>query len=191
MTGSRRPDVTEEEGLPSELVYTLEDNPPWYLCVFLGAQHFFTMVSTTIPIPFVLASLVCLEPSDPVRSHLVSTIVFVSGLITLLQSTVGVRWVVIKSDGWWSSQVGCSQVGDDRGRLPIVQGGNFAYLIPTMALLSANFGSCEAQWAANITAQEQQEAWQSRMRVIQGNIAVSSLFQILLGFTADINTLPK
>ncbi|XP_069935793.1 solute carrier family 23 member 1 [Cherax quadricarinatus] len=166
MSVKQRRNVEELEPPSSELLYGLEDNPPWYLCVLLGTQHFFTMVSTTIPIPFVLASLVCLEPSDPARSYLVSTIIFVSGLITFLQSTIGVR-------------------------LPIVQGGNFAYLIPTVALLSANFASCESQRAANLTAAQQQEEWQARMRAIQGNIAVSSVFQIILGFTGVIGVMLK
>lgn len=76
-------------------------------------------------------------------------------------------------------------------RLPIVQGGNFAYFIPIAALLTTNFSSCEEQARANLTETQQQEAWQAKMRLIQGNIAVSSIFQILLGFTGGLQDRPQ
>ncbi|XP_050703182.1 solute carrier family 23 member 1-like isoform X2 [Eriocheir sinensis] len=149
---------------PQDLLYTLEQRPPLHTTLILGFQHCLTLVTTTVPIPFLLASLLCLGPAHPVRVYLISTIIFVSGLNTLLQATLGVR-------------------------LPIVQGGNFAYLIPVIALLSGEYAPCEAQLSANLTAVDQEELWRDKIRVIQGSIAVSSLFQIFISATGLISVL--
>jgi xanthine/uracil permease len=42
------------------------------------------MFGGTISVPFILTPALCIEENDPVRSAIVSTIIFVSGIITLL-----------------------------------------------------------------------------------------------------------
>lgn len=49
------------------------------------------MIGGTIAKPIILASFLCIEEGDPARGALVSSIIFVSGLVTLLQSTIGIR----------------------------------------------------------------------------------------------------
>ncbi|XP_045105222.1 solute carrier family 23 member 2-like isoform X2 [Portunus trituberculatus] len=153
-----------EQDNPTEMLYTLEDSPPWLVTILMGLQHCITMICGTVPIPFMVSSLLCFGPSHPMRGYLVSTIIFVSGVNTLLQSTLGVR-------------------------LPIIQGGNFAFLLPSIAFLSTNYMSCEAQQSANLTVEDQEELWRDKIRLIQGSIAVSSVFQIFLGFTGLIGVL--
>ncbi|XP_063862654.1 solute carrier family 23 member 1-like [Scylla paramamosain] len=153
-----------ERDKPTELLYTLKDRPPWSITIILAFQHCITMICSTVPIPFLVSSLLCLGPSHPMRGYFVSTIIFVSGVNTLLQSTLGVR-------------------------LPIVQGGNFAFLLPSIAILSTNYMSCEAQQSANLTVEDQEELWRDKITFIQGSIAVSSVFQIFLGFTGLIGVL--
>lgn len=153
-----------ERDKPTELLYSLDDKPPWLITILLGFQHSITMICGTVPVPFLVSSLLCLGPSHPMRAYIVSTIIFVSGLTTLLQSTLGVR-------------------------LPIVQGGNFAFLLPSIAVLSTNYMSCEALQSANLTAEAQEELRREKIRLIQGSIAVSSIFQIFLGFTGLIGVL--
>lgn len=127
-------------------------------------QHYLAMVGGTISIPIIISSYLCLEESNPARGVLVSTIIFMSGVITFLQATFGVR-------------------------LPIIQGGNFSFLIPTIALLTTAHAPCDALPLANMTQAEREEAWQVRMREVQGSIAMSALFQVAVGFTGLIGLL--
>uniref|UniRef100_A0A2P2I708 Solute carrier family 23 member 1-like n=2 Tax=Hirondellea gigas TaxID=1518452 RepID=A0A2P2I708_9CRUS len=146
---------------PDGLLYKIEDNPPWFLAAVLGLQHYLTMVGSTITIPFILTPELCIQQQDPARGYILSTIFFVSGIVTFLQSTVGVR-------------------------LPIVQGGTFAFFAPTLAILHTQFKPCSSLGLDDLTPEQRQEEWQMRMREVQGAIIVSSLFQIFIGFTGLI-----
>ncbi|NXC24888.1 S23A1 protein, partial [Campylorhamphus procurvoides] len=150
--------------------YTVTDVPPWYLCILLGIQHFLTAMGGLVAIPLILSKELCLQHDLLTQSHLISTIFFVSGICTLLQVLFGVR-------------------------LPIIQGGTFAFLTPTLAMLSLPGWKCPA-WTQNATlvnasSPEFIEVWQTRMREVQGAIIVASCFQILVGFSGLIGFLMR
>ncbi|GAB0176626.1 solute carrier family 23 member 1 [Grus japonensis] len=154
----------------SKLAYTVTDMPPLYLCIFLGIQHFLTAMGGLVAIPLILSKELCLQHDLLTQSHLISTIFFVSGICTLLQVLFGVR-------------------------LPIIQGGTFAFLTPTLAMLSLPKWKCPA-WTQNATlvnasSPEFIEVWQTRMREVQGAIMVASCFQILVGFSGLIGFLMR
>ncbi|XP_064011094.1 solute carrier family 23 member 1-like isoform X2 [Pogoniulus pusillus] len=80
-------------------------------------------------------------------------------------------------------------------RLPIIQGGTFAFLTPTLAMLSLPKWKCPA-WTqnaslVNASSPEFIEVWQSRMREVQGAIIVASCFQIFVGFSGLIGFLMR
>ncbi|XP_060780332.1 xan_ur_permease domain-containing protein [Neoarius graeffei] len=157
-------DVSEEDN-KDKLAYCVTDVPPWHLCIILGIQHFLTAFGGIVAIPLILSQGLCLQHDGLTQSHLISTIFFVSGICTLLQVTLGVR-------------------------LPIIQGGTFGLLAPTMSLLSMPQWVCPA-WTenatlVNISSPEFIQVWQSRIQVIQGSIMVGSLFQMLVGFSGLI-----
>lgn len=115
---------TKDQGV----LYQVNDTPPWYLCLILGFQHYLTMMGGTVSYPFLLAPRLCLGDDDPDRAHLLSTILFVSGLGTLLQATFGVR-------------------------LPVIQGSTFAHLVPILAVLSLPQWQChegDNDWKARM-----------------------------------------
>ncbi|XP_072291676.1 xan_ur_permease domain-containing protein [Eucyclogobius newberryi] len=153
------------EGDNNKLAYCVTDVPPWYLCIILGIQHCLTAFGGIIAIPLILSQGLCLQHDGLTQSHLISTIFFVSGICTLLQVTFGIR-------------------------LPILQGGTFTLLAPSMAMLSMPEWTCPT-WTqnaslVNASSTEFIEVWQSRMRALQGSIMVGSLFQVFVGFSGLI-----
>ncbi|WAQ95016.1 S23A1-like protein [Mya arenaria] len=164
--------VSEDDAdIRNGMLYSVEDTPPWYLCILLGFQHYLTAVGALISVPILLSSHFCMDRDKVGLSELIGTIFFVSGLATLLQTTFGVR-------------------------LPIVQGGTFSFVAPTIAIM--------AQWgcpyteardkygeSVNFTAlglpevgsEEHRDIWMERIREIQGAIIVSSVFQVVIGFS--------
>nr|XP_020667374.1 solute carrier family 23 member 1-like [Pogona vitticeps] len=154
----------------SRLAYSVTDIPPWYLCIFLGIQHYLTALGGLVAIPLILSKALCLEHDTLAQSHLISTIFFVSGICTLLQVLFGVR-------------------------LPILQGGTFAFLTPSLAMLSLPGWKCPA-WIhnaslVNTTSPEFVHEWQTRMRELQGAIMIASCFQIFIGFSGLIGFLMR
>ena len=85
--------------------------------------------------------------------------------------------------------------------MPIVQGGTFSFLVPTIAILSLPANKCPAEFTDKIinetigvtikesntwssssyTEDEITEEWQRRMREVQGAIIVASIFQVIIG----------
>lgn len=45
------------------ITYKIDDVPPWYMCLFLGLQHFLTMIGGTLSIPFILCPALCMRSS--------------------------------------------------------------------------------------------------------------------------------
>ncbi|XP_060067638.1 solute carrier family 23 member 1-like [Ylistrum balloti] len=155
-------------GKLSGLLYSVEEVPPWGLCILLGFQHYLTAFGGILTVPLILYRAFCIAEDRVGLSELISTIFFCSGMATLLQTTLGVR-------------------------LPIIQGGSFTFLTPTFALLSLPKWSCEYTEAENglrnltdlppYGSPGHQEIWHMRLREIQGAIMVASLFQVVIGLT--------
>nr|XP_025147366.1 solute carrier family 23 member 1 isoform X2 [Bubalus bubalis] len=154
----------------SHLAYGILDSPPWYLCIFLGIQHFLTALGGLVAVPLILAKDLCLQHDPLTQSYLISTIFFVSGICTLLQVFLGIR-------------------------LPILQGGTFAFLGPSLAMLSLPTWKCPA-WTlnasqVNTSSPEFTEEWQKRIRELQGAVMVASCVQMLVGFSGLIGFLMR
>ena len=75
----------------SDLIYTINDKPNWLLSAVLGFQHFIIMFGGTLTVPFIISQICCAGENNEMKAKLVSTIIFVSGIITFLQATLGVR----------------------------------------------------------------------------------------------------
>uniref|UniRef100_W5NHW4 Si:dkey-106n21.1 n=1 Tax=Lepisosteus oculatus TaxID=7918 RepID=W5NHW4_LEPOC len=154
-----------------DLIYTINDRPPWYLCALLGFQHYILAFGGIIAIPLILAEPMCIGDNNAAKSQLISTIFFVSGLSTLLQTTFGTR-------------------------LPILQGGTFSFVTPTLAILALPKWRCPDmnEGFVNKTNASQihgDEIWKSRLREIQGAILIVSLLQVLLGVSGLIGFLVR
>ncbi|XP_034463156.1 solute carrier family 23 member 1 [Hippoglossus hippoglossus] len=143
----------------SDMIYTIEDVPPWYLCVLLGLQHYLTCFSGTVAVPFLLAEAMCVGRDQNTISQLIGTIFTTVGITTLIQTTVGVR-------------------------LPLFQASAFAFLIPAQGILSLDRWRCPSEeeiygnWSLPLNTEH---IWQPRIREIQGAIIVSSVLELVIG----------
>ena len=91
------------------LLYGIDDVPPLAATLGLGFQHYLTMFGSTVAVPLLLAPALGMQDDPVALGWLISTMFFVSGITTLLQTTFG-------------------------NRLPLVQGGTFSFLAPTFAI---------------------------------------------------------
>uniref|UniRef100_A0A674MAM1 Solute carrier family 23 member 2 n=1 Tax=Takifugu rubripes TaxID=31033 RepID=A0A674MAM1_TAKRU len=142
-----------------DMIYTIEDTPPWYLCVFLGLQHYLTCFSGTIAVPFLLAEAMCVGFDQWATSQLIGTIFFCVGITTLLQTTLGCR-------------------------LPLFQASAFAFLAPARAILSLEKWNCNNTEVPVFNSTQlfhTEHIWQPRIREIQGAIIVSSMVEVCIG----------
>ncbi len=57
----------------------------------MNLQHYMEMIGATIACPFFLAPALCMADDDPDKANIISTLVFMSGIITIFQSTLGTR----------------------------------------------------------------------------------------------------
>ncbi|XP_039970765.1 solute carrier family 23 member 2 [Bactrocera tryoni] len=157
--GSSANNPADKEKTQPKLLYAINENPPWYLSIFLALQHYLTMIGAIVSIPFILTPALCMSDEDPDRGVIISTMIFVTGIVTLLQATWGVR-------------------------LPIVQGGTISFLVPTLAILALPQWKCPSVEDIDALDEEDRvELWQIRMRELSGAIAVSALVQVVLGYT--------
>ena len=95
----------------TELLYGIDDIPPPAEAAMLGLQHYLTMFGSTVAIPLILSGPLGIGDDSEKLGWLIGTMFFVSGIATILQTTIG-------------------------NRLPIIQGGTFSFLTPAIAICS-------------------------------------------------------
>lgn len=165
-----------------DVTYKVDETPPIGICLLLGFQHYISMFIATLTIPILLAPAICLDNDNVGKSEITGTLFVASGLITLLQTFLGIR-------------------------LPIVQAGTFALLVPTLSYfnlpqwkcpdiiisLPGNLSSAESENITYIEAgsAEHKEIWKMRLREIQGSIMCAALFEIFLGASGIVGTMLK
>ncbi len=88
--------------------YGIDDKPPIGTSIFLGIQHYLTMVGANIAVPLILAG--ALGMPEELWPRFIGTFFVVSGVATLAQTTFGNRY-------------------------PIVQGAPFSLLAPALAVI--------------------------------------------------------
>ncbi len=91
------------------LIYGIDDKPPLGVAIALGFQHYLTMFGSTVAIPLILAEPLGLADHPVKLGWLIGTMFFVSGITTLLQTSIG-------------------------NRLPLIQGGTFSFLTPAITI---------------------------------------------------------
>ncbi|KAF3795399.1 Nucleobase-ascorbate transporter 12 [Nymphaea thermarum] len=94
----------------SHMKYELRDTPGLVPLVLYGVQHYVSMVGSLILIPLVIVPAMGGNSDD--TAAVVSTVLFLSGVTTLLHTHFG-------------------------SRLPLIQGPSFVYLAPALAIINS------------------------------------------------------
>lgn len=144
--------IDEGAARPHDLIYGIDDVPPPAVGLALGLQHYLTMFGSTVAIPLILAGPLGIEGDAEKLGWLIGTMFFVSGITTLLQTTLG-------------------------NRLPIVQGGTFSFLTPTITICGM--------------ASLAEAGFEVRMQTVQGAIIVGALVEIVLGYSGLVGRLRR
>lgn len=63
---------------------------------FPRKQHYLTMIGAIVSIPFILTPALCMENEDPARGKIISTMIFVTGIVTFIQATWGCRLPIVQ-----------------------------------------------------------------------------------------------
>ena len=93
----------------NRLIYGIDEKPPFFESLGLGFQHYLTMFGSTVAIPLILSEPLGIADDSVKLGLLIGTMFFVSGITTLLQTTLG-------------------------NRLPLIQGGTFSFLTPAITI---------------------------------------------------------
>ncbi|KAJ8039472.1 Solute carrier family 23 member 1 [Holothuria leucospilota] len=148
------------------IIYGVEERPPWVTVALMGLQHFSLSFSGCFAFPLIVAGPLCFNLDRELVNQLLGTSFFIAGVTTFLQAGFGTR-------------------------LPIVQGSSAAFLIPAIVVSNLK-GPCPPPITTNSTEDERQyvrEVAFERMQELQGSICVASLVQFLLGFTGLVGLL--
>ncbi|XP_033106575.1 solute carrier family 23 member 1-like [Anneissia japonica] len=157
-------EIVKKELNSNDILYGLDDTPSWPTTLVLAFQHFLMLFTGCMAIPFIFAPALCIEDNLLVQCYLISTVLFVSGIATLIQTTFGVR-------------------------LPIAQGGSFTFIIPALAICKLH-GDCPVYKNETDLVSNTPE-WKTRLLEIQGAILAASFIQMFLGFFGLIGLLQR
>lgn len=82
----------QEQAKARGMNFTVTDVPPLGTAMLLGTQHYLTMLGATVLIPLILCPAMGGDGNQ--TAEVISSIFFVSGVNTLLQTTLGDRCVL-------------------------------------------------------------------------------------------------
>ncbi|KAF8666057.1 hypothetical protein HU200_053763 [Digitaria exilis] len=135
-----------KEQLPG-VSFCITSPSPWPEAIILGFQHFVVMLGTTVIIPSALVPQ--MGGGNEEKARIVQTILFVTGINTLFQTFFGTR-------------------------LPVVMGGSYVFVAPTISIILAGRYTNEA---------DPRTKFLRTMRGTQGALLIASTVQIILGFS--------
>uniref|UniRef100_A0A7N0TU06 Nucleobase-ascorbate transporter 11 n=1 Tax=Kalanchoe fedtschenkoi TaxID=63787 RepID=A0A7N0TU06_KALFE len=110
-SGSGEPGPAEAQN-PSTMKCGIRDNPRFALAACYGLQHYISLAGSLIFIPVLMVP--AMGGTDKDTATVISTMLFVSGITTLLHSFFGTR-------------------------LPLVQGSSFIYLAPALVIMNSEY----------------------------------------------------
>ncbi|MEM6257469.1 MAG: solute carrier family 23 protein [Planctomycetota bacterium] len=176
---------------PSEILYGLNDKPPFGKASVLGLQHVLTMFGSTVAVPLLFGPALWpipqglpAEVQEALRLQqlsntalLISSVMLCSGVATLIQATFG-------------------------SRLPIIQGVSFSFLAAFFGIVATTQAQAAPDWSAVIAGDTSDavlgpvttqwtEAGALGMRTIAGAIIIGGIVEAVIGFTGLMGLVRK
>lgn len=106
-----------KEPMNNNLLYTVEDKPPFGLSLLLAAQHLLAALGGIIAVPLVIGNVLKLPTEDTIT--LVNAALLISGVVTVIQ---------------------CKGLGPVGIRLPSVMGTSFTFVAAALAIGFSEYG---------------------------------------------------
>ncbi|XP_060079464.1 solute carrier family 23 member 2-like [Ylistrum balloti] len=170
----------EYENTPKQLLYNVSDRTPVKMAIFCAFQQVLIVLSASLAISSFVADAACAEDFPDIKTDLLSTAMFMSGLTTLLMVVLGFR-------------------------LPVFQGSCADYVIPLMAIRLLNKNVCSLiNTTTNFTLSNdssfqsietsgnidlRRELAYSKLQEFQGCLILVGVIHFLIGMTGAVGFL--
>ncbi|XP_039270383.2 solute carrier family 23 member 1-like [Styela clava] len=205
-------DEAAEDNIESEndLLYSVDETPPWHLCMLLSLQQYLMTISGVIMLPLLVMNVICFDDSQAAnlaRTKVLGTVLVVCGISTLLQTTLGLRLPTFQGITIAYFIPTVIIMGTDKWKCPAPINFNLSSLPANLSVFSVDTNSSSSQHltdhSSNMTLEidtnyyhyyidndgefvDSNELWAKRIREVQGAIIISSLIQIFIGFSGFI-----
>lgn len=166
----------ETEMSSDSLVYKVSENPPIHLLICFAFQNVLVVLPWCLTMAIIMSEIACARDLETFKMELLCTTIFISGITTFIQVTVGVR-------------------------IPVYQGPTQLYTVPLLALAALpewkcpdiNLYSGSNSSVINGTTEMfyRQEVVYPRLNLLQGSLALAGGIHMLIGFTGTMGLLLK
>ncbi|XP_064609568.1 solute carrier family 23 member 2-like [Liolophura sinensis] len=147
---------------PSGLYYDVPDNPPIHLATMFGFQIAMTNIFSCVNMAVIVSKFICSD--QEFAASLYSTTSVMSGICTILQTSLGVR-------------------------LPVFQGPSILFTLPYMNAATEPAWGCQSEitdfnsslLTNGTISQSREQPWLTQWNKIQGSLMAASGLQIVIG----------
>ncbi|KAH3788486.1 hypothetical protein DPMN_166630 [Dreissena polymorpha] len=121
-------------------------------------------LSRSLSTALLVADILCARGDEALKARLLSTTMFMSGLCTLLQNTIGIR-------------------------LPLYQGPTASYVVPLLALMGLKQWSCESENEVGTNSTEPAFTTLEKIQKLEGSLMIAGGLHVLVGLTGIVGFL--
>ncbi|CAH0395896.1 unnamed protein product [Bemisia tabaci] len=140
-----------------KLIYNVNEKPPACVSFTLGFQKILNTLCNTVVTAHLLSTSFCILDEDPLRSHILSSIIFFSAAASFIQSSLGTR-------------------------LPLSLNVNFLYVVSVVLFLRQDKCSTPGDVFA-MGPDGRTKLWHSRIASVQGAVMLAAVLTVVIGST--------
>ncbi|WAR21514.1 S23A2-like protein, partial [Mya arenaria] len=141
--------------------YDVFENPPVPLTIGFALQQMLMSLSRSLSTSLLVADILCARADEALKARLLSTTMFMSGVCTLLQNTIGIR-------------------------LPLYQGPTASYVVPLLALMSLPAWACNDDGTIPVNSTTTVD---DKIQKLEGSLMIAGVLHVLVGLTGIVGLL--